>query len=311
MIEPIFQSDSRQSFPRLGFVGDAVEVLRQHHVFQSGKIRNEIKILENKSDFFGPISRQFAFAQRPYVHAIHDGASARGPVQASQDIDQRGLSGTRRAHNGDPFPRTHLETDAIERPHSSEHFRDVFGLDQRSHHSPRKMSAGRTRPNNRKGSAPASDTTTIRTRVAGKTISRGVTDTEKTRSPIHSERAMPTMNPQIPPARPMAIASARKNRMILRTGPPSAFIMPTSRLRSSASPAMAARTPRELSARIKMTVPKSSPRMRSSSRPSACASCLRGRTSTPGKALERRRITSSISGAEPRAVIWTRLARVA
>ena len=83
---------------------------------------------------------------------------------------------------------------------------------------------------------------------------------------------MPAANPRIPPAKPMAVASARKNRMIVRTEPPSAFMSPTSRRRSIASPAMAARTPKEVSVRIKKTVAKSRPRMRSSRRPSASAS---------------------------------------
>src|SRR6266566_1311919 len=272
VMKPVSQPHSNQRFRRLHLVRDAVEVLRQHYILERGKIGHEIKMLKNKSDFLGPISGQLALAQSSDVHAIHDSASARRPIQTAKNIDQGCFAGTGRAHDGDPFPREHLERDTIERAQTSVALGNILRLDQRRHHSPLRMSDGRTRPNKRNGSAPASDTSTINARVAGKTISRGVMDTEKTRSPIHSERAMPTMNPKIPPAKPIAVASARKNRMIVRTEPPSAFMSPTSRLRSRASPAIAARTARELSARINTTVPKSSPRMRSRSRPSACAS---------------------------------------
>ena len=63
-----------------------------------------MKMLEDKSDFLRTVSRQFALAQRPHIHAIDDGAAARRPVQAAENIDQRCLARTRRAHDGDPFP---------------------------------------------------------------------------------------------------------------------------------------------------------------------------------------------------------------
>ena len=69
-------------------------------------------------------------------------------------------------------------------------------------------------------------------------------DTEKTRSPTHSERTMPAMNPRIPPAQTDGGSLGEEKSHDARTEPPSAFISPTSRRRSSASPAMAARTPK-------------------------------------------------------------------
>ena len=56
MRQAIAQTHSLQRFPSLLFVRDAVEILREHHVFQRREIRHEVELLENKADFFRAIA---------------------------------------------------------------------------------------------------------------------------------------------------------------------------------------------------------------------------------------------------------------
>src|ERR1700686_3107929 len=94
-------------------------------------------------------------------------------VKATKNIDERCLPGTRRSHDGDPLAGFHIETYPIQSTDFIEALFEIFDLDQRRHHSPRKISAGRIRPSSRKGSAPIRATPTVKTIVTGKTTGRG------------------------------------------------------------------------------------------------------------------------------------------
>ena len=169
MVQAISQANAFQSPDGFGFVRDAMKILREHHVFHRRQIRHQVKLLENEADFVGAVASQFAFAERAHVDAIDDGAPAGGPVEATQNVDQGRFAGAGGAHDGDPFASGDLKTHAIERAQDAEGLRDQFGLHYEIFtgsviYSPRRISAGRTRPSRRSGNAPASDTATISTR---------------------------------------------------------------------------------------------------------------------------------------------------
>src|ERR1700674_3974345 len=179
--------------------------------------------------------------------------------EPAENVDERRLAGAGRAHNGDPLARFHLETHAVERADFAKALFQHLDLDQRRHHSPRKISAGRTRPRRRKGKAPASATPIVNAIVMGKTSKRAEMTTPKMRSPIHRARTTPRRNPNRPPAAPSVPASARNKRMMRGTVPPSAFMRPTSRLRSIARAAIDASTPSIERTRISAMVQKINP----------------------------------------------------
>jgi hypothetical protein len=56
MRQPVTQTDALQRLFSLLFVRDAMEILREHHVFQRREIRHEMKLLENEADFFGAVT---------------------------------------------------------------------------------------------------------------------------------------------------------------------------------------------------------------------------------------------------------------
>src|ERR1700704_5939950 len=226
-----------------------------------------------------------------------------------EDIDESRLAGARRPHNRDPFAGLDLETHVAESTDGIEPLFEIFDLDQRRHHSPRNISAGRTRPSSRSGSAPVSATPTAKAMVAGKTGHRGEMATPKTRPPIHRASTMPIANPIVPPTTPSAAASARNRCMIRSTDPPSAFIKPTSLLRSIARAAIDASTPSVVRTKMSVIVHNIRPLIRARIDPSAAASWRTGRTSRPGSAAAKWLVKVSISGGVPETLNWMRLTR--
>ena len=63
MRQAVGKADAAQRFFGLRFVRDAVEVLRQHHVFDGVEIRDKMKLLEDEADFFRAVANEFVFAE--------------------------------------------------------------------------------------------------------------------------------------------------------------------------------------------------------------------------------------------------------
>src|SRR5712664_3041406 len=122
--------------------------------------------------------------------------------ETSKDIDECRLAGARRPHNRDPFASLNLETHVAESTDGIEPLFEIFDLNQRRHHSPRNISAGRTRPSSRSGTAPVSATPTPKEMVAGKAGPRGEMAPAKTRPPIRRASTMTIANPIVPPTTP-------------------------------------------------------------------------------------------------------------
>ena len=110
MREPVAKPDAVQCVVGLRFIGNAVEVLREHHVFQRGKIRHEMELLEHKSDFFRAITDQLVFAALGEIDIVDDDAAGSERVEAAKNIDQSGFAGAGGAHERDPFAGVHVES---------------------------------------------------------------------------------------------------------------------------------------------------------------------------------------------------------
>ena len=58
----IFESDAIEGFERFFFIGHAVEVLREHDIFNGGEIGNHVELLKYEADSFGPNLAEFGGA---------------------------------------------------------------------------------------------------------------------------------------------------------------------------------------------------------------------------------------------------------
>ena len=104
----------RQGCQRFLLVGHAVKVLRQHDVFERGEVGNQVKLLEDEADFFRPDAVQILGGNPGHVFAVEPDFARSGTIEAADQIDQRGLAGTRRAHDGQPLAGCNLERNVIE-----------------------------------------------------------------------------------------------------------------------------------------------------------------------------------------------------
>src|ERR1700731_1608372 len=107
MGETVAEADTTQSILRLLLVRDAMEVLREHDVFQRGKIRNEMKLLEDETYFFRTIANQLTFGALREVHIVDDDAAGSKRVQPAENIDQGGFARAGWSHERDPFAGSH------------------------------------------------------------------------------------------------------------------------------------------------------------------------------------------------------------
>src|ERR1700693_2324083 len=114
MGETITEANAAQSVLGLLLIGDAVEILREHDVFQRGQIWNEMKLLEDETYFFRAIANQLTFGALGEIDIIDDDAAGSESVQPAENIDQSGFAGAGWAHQCDPFAGSNGEADAIE-----------------------------------------------------------------------------------------------------------------------------------------------------------------------------------------------------
>src|ERR1700722_16402519 len=114
MGETVTEANATQSVFGLLLIGDAVEVLREHDVFQRGEIWDEMKLLEDEAYFLRTITNQLTFGALGKVDIIDDDAAGSESVQAAENIDQGGFAGARWSHECDPFAGRNGEGDAIE-----------------------------------------------------------------------------------------------------------------------------------------------------------------------------------------------------
>src|SRR6266704_3573907 len=227
MRQAVAEADALQRFLGLFFVGDAMEILRQHHIFKRREIRYEVKLLKNEADFFRAVTHQFAFAEFRKVHAVNDHAAGSERVQPAENVDERGLPRAGRSHERDPFAKVHSEADAVERAQGTVLLDQVVDdhlllcdsqvrLGDGAHASPRKTDAGRILASRRSGNALRIATSMVSPTATGYTISLGRAATPKTAFPSPIDRKMPAPAPSKPPASPNSAAAARNSRTTRR-----------------------------------------------------------------------------------------------
>src|SRR5580704_15843148 len=133
MFDAIAEADAFKRLASFGFVRGAVEVLREHHILDGGEIRYEMKLLEDEADLFGAEAGEAAFIEAGDVGTVDDGAAGCGRIEAAKNVDQRGLAGAGRTHDGDPFAGLDVEGNAIERADVAVVFAEGVDVDQRRH----------------------------------------------------------------------------------------------------------------------------------------------------------------------------------
>jgi hypothetical protein len=118
MVHPVGQSDRLQGrlspflpLPRLDL---AVVKKRELHILQGGSPRQQIVRLENKSQFVVAQFCQLVLRKSRYVHPIELIHPGGGFVEASQDVEHRGFSGTTRPHDRHEITFADLQVNAFQ-----------------------------------------------------------------------------------------------------------------------------------------------------------------------------------------------------
>ena len=115
VLRTILQSNARQRVQRFLFIGHAVEVLRQHDIFERGQIGNEMELLKDESNFFRAHAVQFVGRHVGDVHAIQPDLARCRTVQTANKIYQRRFPRTGRPHDRNPFAGIDRQGEVVER----------------------------------------------------------------------------------------------------------------------------------------------------------------------------------------------------
>ena len=88
---------------------------RMGHVLEGRRSRQQLKILEDEADLAIANPRQPGFVEACHILAVEAIGARGGPVQASQDVQQRGLSRTGGADERDRLTAMDSQMDVIQR----------------------------------------------------------------------------------------------------------------------------------------------------------------------------------------------------
>src|ERR1700726_3142179 len=81
MPDPLSEPDALERRARFALIRRAVEILREHHVFERREIRHQVKLLEDESDLFGTEPRETRFVKPPHLRTVHNRPSRCGLVE--------------------------------------------------------------------------------------------------------------------------------------------------------------------------------------------------------------------------------------
>ncbi len=90
---------------------------REGDVLLDGQEGYEVEGLEDETRLLTPQPRRLAVREATDHVAVEDDLTARGPVQAAEQVEQRALARARRAHEGDELTTSDREGDAAQRLH--------------------------------------------------------------------------------------------------------------------------------------------------------------------------------------------------
>ena len=85
----IFQADPIKSRQRLFFVRHAVQVLRQHHIFNRREVGNQVELLKNESDFFRAYTVQVARGDAGHILVVNPDFTGCRTIKAADQIHKR------------------------------------------------------------------------------------------------------------------------------------------------------------------------------------------------------------------------------
>src|SRR4029077_274515 len=88
-------------------------------IFLSGRARQQIESLKNKTDFLVANPRQFLLGKLRNVLAVQAIYAAGGPVQATDQIHKRRLAGTGSPHDGNELPGPYLQGNSAQSGHTN------------------------------------------------------------------------------------------------------------------------------------------------------------------------------------------------
>ncbi|MPM93750.1 hypothetical protein SDC9_140892 [bioreactor metagenome] len=173
MAQPGAEADAVEQ--RLGPVarfapGDAAEHRRQHCIFNNVEFRQQLVILENKTDLaVAEPRRQLAGSHLAVIDAVVKQRPGVGSLQRADQIEQSGLARTRRAEEHRPAAAAEIIGDVVEHfdPAGTERIilADLFQTDQNvagfGHHSYLSARAGSSRAARRAGIIPPAVQSTI------------------------------------------------------------------------------------------------------------------------------------------------------
>lgn len=91
----------------------AAIVQRNLNVFQNCVLRDQIERLKDKANQMIANVRQIVVAQFRNAVSAEDILATGGPVERTEQVEQRALAAARRAHNGDEIPLRKLHTHAM------------------------------------------------------------------------------------------------------------------------------------------------------------------------------------------------------
>src|SRR5262249_10812026 len=199
-----------------GGAGAAVVVLRAHDVLEGGEVGDQVELLEDDPDLLAAEAHALVLGHGGEVSAVDDDAARAGLVQRTEQVDERGLPGSRGTHHAQPLPGADREIDRVERLELAVAARDAPQLDHRRarHHSPLSTGAGERRIAQRAGPTPAtSAVSSPRPRTSTGTPGFRPMPEWNTWRPMICAKAKPIAHPNAPPSRPIVSDSAAKVRV--------------------------------------------------------------------------------------------------
>src|SRR5690348_3013531 len=141
-----------------------------------------MELLEDEPNLFCPKAGKLRAREFAQIVAVDKDVSRTGTIEASDEVHQRRLAGTRWAHNRKPFAFAHRKRHTIERAYLAclpalarrVYLPHIEDLDR--HYSPLRMPAGSIRCKRARGIVAANNASATSARItSGSTLSRGAT----------------------------------------------------------------------------------------------------------------------------------------
>src|SRR4029453_5812608 len=115
MAEAIPQPDAGQEVVRsVGGLVVATQLDRNHDVFQGRQVRQQLKVLEYKSDVLVAQLRPLILGQIIQLHAVERHRAVRRQIQAGAEAEQGGLAAAGWADDGASFAPVQLKADVVQ-----------------------------------------------------------------------------------------------------------------------------------------------------------------------------------------------------